>query len=240
MGKQFVPLECNPEVFTSLIRSLGVSGALEFHDVYSIDDPDLLSFIPRPVYALLLVFPVSESYEKSRIEDEKDLANDYYSTISGTDKEDAVWMKQTIGNACGTYGLLHALANGIDDQSIAPGSAIDKILHDIKPLNVADRAHYLENSEELESQHAGVASKGDTEAPDAGASIEFHYVCLTRAKKSGNLYELDGRRKGPKDLGPLAPGEDMLGEKALNKVREYLKREGESGAFSIIALAPAL
>ncbi|KAH8164589.1 hypothetical protein CIB48_g3664 [Xylaria polymorpha] len=63
----FIPLEANPELMTSLLRKLGLSSALQVHDVYSITEPELLAFIPRPALALLLVFPVSASYESSRL-----------------------------------------------------------------------------------------------------------------------------------------------------------------------------
>ena len=63
----FIPLEANPELMTTLIHTLGVSPALSIHDVYSLTDPDLLSFIPRPALAVLLVFPVSASYESHRL-----------------------------------------------------------------------------------------------------------------------------------------------------------------------------
>ncbi|ANB14857.1 Yuh1p [Sugiyamaella lignohabitans] len=239
MTKHFVPLECNPEVFDELIHSLGVTTALSFHDVYVIDDPDMLAMIPRPVYALLLVFPVSDTYEEYRHDSDKDLADDYYNSVSGTDKEQAVWFKQTIGNACGTMALLHALANGIPAGMIEPGSTIDILIKESIPLNTVERVKLLENSTELEQQHAKVGIKGDTAAPDAEASVEFHYVCLTRARNSDHLVELDGRRKGPIDLGPLSPDSDLLSEPALNKVREFLARESASSAFSIIALAPS-
>ena len=50
--KTFIPLENNPDVFTELVHSLGVSSKLGFYDIYSIDDPDLLAFVPRPVHAV--------------------------------------------------------------------------------------------------------------------------------------------------------------------------------------------
>ena len=59
-------LENNPDVMNSLVHGLGLSKGLAFHDVWSIDDPSLLEFVPRPAHALLLIFPVSEVYEKSR------------------------------------------------------------------------------------------------------------------------------------------------------------------------------
>lgn len=61
--KHFIPLESNPVVFTELIHRLGIPRSLEFQDVLSLDDPDLLGFLPRPAYALILVFPTTEAYE---------------------------------------------------------------------------------------------------------------------------------------------------------------------------------
>lgn len=77
---------------TSLVRKLGLS-QLSFQDVYSIDDPDLLSFVPRPAHALLLVFPVSEDYETFRREEDKS-RQEYRG--SGP-QEEVIWYKQTIG-----------------------------------------------------------------------------------------------------------------------------------------------
>jgi ubiquitin carboxyl-terminal hydrolase L3 len=63
--------ENNPDVMSHLLHQLGLSPSIGFHDVYSIDDADLLAFVPRPAYALLFVFPVSETYEKFRLEEDE-------------------------------------------------------------------------------------------------------------------------------------------------------------------------
>lgn len=94
---------------TTLVRKLGLSPDLSWHDVYSLDDPSLLSFVPRPAHALLLVFPVSETYETFRREEDSTLP-DYSGSGSN---EEVLWFKQTIGNACGLMGLLHAVCNGM-------------------------------------------------------------------------------------------------------------------------------
>ena len=99
---------------TSLLHKLGLSPSLSFHDVWSIDDPDMLAFVPRPVHALLLVFPVSQTYEKFR--HEEDNGKPAYEG-SGEDEE-VVWYKQTIGNACGLIGLLHGVSNGAARQQV--------------------------------------------------------------------------------------------------------------------------
>lgn len=102
-------VENNPEVMSSLVHKLGLSPELSWHDVYSIDDRSLLAFVPRPAHALLLVFPTSSAYEKARHEEDEPLP-DYSGT--GPDEE-VLWFKQTIGNACGLMGLLHAACNGM-------------------------------------------------------------------------------------------------------------------------------
>lgn len=93
---------------TTLVRKLGLSDAFSFHDVYSLDDPSLLAFVPRPVHALLLVFPVSKGYEAGRMAEDAPLP--IYSGC-GPDEE-VLWFRQTIGNACGMMGLLHSACNG--------------------------------------------------------------------------------------------------------------------------------
>ena len=112
--------ENNPEVMSSLVHKLGLSSDLAWHDVYSIDDPSLLAFVPRPAHALLLVFPTSSAYEKARSEEDEPLSH-----YSGTGPEEEVlWFKQTIGNACGLMGLLHAACNGMTRDLIGTLSSL--------------------------------------------------------------------------------------------------------------------
>lgn len=106
--KHYIPLESNPMVFTELIHKLGVSTSLAFHDVLSIDDPNLLGFIPRPALALILVFPTSTVYEEHKAKEE--ISRDDH--VSRGEDEHVIWYKQTINNACGLYGILHAVSNG--------------------------------------------------------------------------------------------------------------------------------
>jgi ubiquitin carboxyl-terminal hydrolase L3 len=107
-GKHYIPLESNPVLFTHLINQIGVSPILAFHDVLSVDDPELLAITPRPALALVLVFPTSSDYEKN-LEEQARLIPDHYETGDG---ENVMWYKQTINNACGLYAILHAVSNG--------------------------------------------------------------------------------------------------------------------------------
>lgn len=92
---------------SALIHKLGLSSELSFYDVFSIEDADLLAFIPRPAIALLLVFPISKAYEEFRSNEDQN-NSDY--DINGT--QDVIWYKQTIRNSCGIMAILHAASNG--------------------------------------------------------------------------------------------------------------------------------
>lgn len=107
-SKHFIPLESNPYVFTELSHKLGLHERMEFQDVLSLDEPDLLDLLPRPVYALILVFPTTETYEKRVQEEDSGIGVDVW----GQGDDNIVFFKQTINNACGLYAMLHAVCNG--------------------------------------------------------------------------------------------------------------------------------
>lgn len=108
-AKHWIPLESDPDIFTELIHLLGAPTSLHFEDVLSLDDPSLLAIIPRPVLALVLVFPAPKEYEDQVVLEDQHLP-DYKGRSSH--KDNVVWFKQTIHNACGLYAVLHALCNG--------------------------------------------------------------------------------------------------------------------------------
>ncbi|KAI4206755.1 MAG: hypothetical protein LQ346_000944 [Caloplaca aetnensis] len=234
-----INLENNPEVMTRLVHNLGLSPTLAFHDVYSIDDPDLLAFVPRPVHALLLVFPITSTYEKARADEDGPLPE--YNT-SGSEEE-VLWIRQTIRNACGMMGLLHCACNGGAREMITPQTDLAKLITAAIPLDPSSRAQLLETSPSIAQAHASAALGGDTTAPPAEANVDLHFVAFVKSAEN-NLWELDGRRKGPLNRGKLAEEDDVLAEKALDLgVRRFLKREEELGGdlrFSLVALAPSM
>jgi Ubiquitin carboxyl-terminal hydrolase, family 1. len=133
------------------------------------------------------------------------------------------------------------VANGEPRQHITSGSDLDNLLREAANLEPVARADLLYESEALESAHADAAKLGDTAAPEAEDSVDLHFVAFVKA--GGQLWELDGRRKGPLARGPLGEDEDALSEKALGLgVRRFLSTEAAGGnpdlRFSLVSLGP--
>lgn len=164
--KIFVPLENNPQVFTELVRRIGLDDKLEFHDVYSVDDPDLLAFIPRPVVALIFIAP-ADIYHRVRAQDAQEGGTKALFYDGYGDDEPIMWFKQTIGHACGLIALLHSVMNGPAQDHIKSGSLLDRLRKDAIPLTPLPRAGVLYNSKELEEAHMACAMKGDSVPPSS-------------------------------------------------------------------------
>jgi len=217
------------------VQQLGVSSKLGFYDVYSTSEEELLSLIPRPVYALLCIIP-SAIYGKAR-----DLENEKMTVYEGAgENEPVMWVQQTIGNACGLMALLHGVCNGGSKQYILRGSDLENLLHKAVPLKPEARAQLLYDSAALEAAHMSAATTGDTCAPSSSANVPYHYVCFVKADND-HLYELNGGMKGPVDRGLLGSDEDALSAKALLLgVGSFLEEAGDAHiGFSIVAMAPA-
>lgn len=235
--KFFIPVENNPEILASLAQDLGVSPKLAFHDVYSIDEPELLALIPRPSHALIFITP-PEMYNDSRKEDgiatKVKLQDATYTTPEGV-----VWYPQTIGHACGLIALLHSLANGKSRDYVIKASFLDTLLTETKPMVPKDRADALYNSQPLEEAHMRAAKRGDSAPPSAAEDPGYHYIAFIKGD-DGHLWELEGGVDGPIDRGMLGEEDDVLSDTALQLgVRKFLKHANGNLNFSIVALAEA-
>jgi ubiquitin carboxyl-terminal hydrolase L3 len=241
MPKTFTVLENNPEVINHLAYSLGLDKRLAFHDVYSLTDPDLLAFIPRPVLALLVIIPLTPTWDEARKNEDRD-KTEYEG--KGED-EPTIWFQQTIEHACGSIGMVHCILNGEASKYIQPGSTLDQIKRDALPKAMRERAKVLEDSDAFEEAHQEAARLGDTVAPstEEGHRLGQHFVAFVKGK-DGHLWELEGGRMGPLDRGALKEDEDVLSPAALEQgIGRLIRIESEKGGdlrFSITALAESL
>ncbi|XP_072478392.1 ubiquitin carboxyl-terminal hydrolase isozyme L3 isoform X8 [Notamacropus eugenii] len=195
------------------LKQLGLHPNWQFVDVYGME-PELLSMVPRPVCAVLLLFPITEKYEVFRIEEEEKIKSE------GQDVTESVYfMKQTISNACGTIGLIHAIANNKDKMNFESGSALKKFLEESLSMNPEERARYLEKYE----------------APSIDEKVDLHFIALVHV--DGHLYELDGRKPFPINHGKTS--DDTLLEDAIEVCKKFMERDPEELRFNAIALSAA-
>ncbi|KAF4657862.1 hypothetical protein FOL47_008285 [Perkinsus chesapeaki] len=226
-GKRWLPLEANPEVMTSYARGLGLPSFLHFTDVLSVEDW-ALDMVPQPVVAVVLLFPIKDSTE----EDDK-------GRIEAVKKEEipaaAYFTKQRVGNACGTIGLIHCMANmnGKVGVEYADNSYIAELLNNTKSMTPDERAVYIEEDDKLEKAHRQAEHQGQSRPPAEDESVNTHFVAFVVV--DGKLLELDGRKPSPIPHGKCS--EDQVLQRTVDVVKNvFMKRDPDEIRFNILAL----
>ncbi|KAL0395024.1 UNVERIFIED_CONTAM: Ubiquitin carboxyl-terminal hydrolase 3 [Sesamum latifolium] len=220
-AKRWLPLEANPDVMNQFLWGLGVApDEAECFDVYGLDE-ELLEMVPKPVLAVLFLYPITPKSEEERILQD----NAIKEPSSGV-----YFLKQTVGNACGTIGLLHAVGNITSEIKLVEGSYLDNFFKSTAKMDPSERAAFLENDREMEVAHSVAATAGDTEA---SADVDTHFICFTCV--NGQLYELDGRRAGPISHGASFPS--TLLQDAAKVIQKFIAKNPDSINFNVIAIS---
>lgn len=220
--QRWVPLESNPEVLNKYVHNLGVPKDWQFVDVYGLD-PELLEMVPRPVVAVMLLYPITDQSEKAenKIGEEKSTVDSVY------------YMKQTVGNACGTVAVIHALANNREDIKFDDNKHFNKFLEETIGKEPGQIADILEKDEAMGAAHEDSAQEGQTEAPSRDQKINTHFIAFVC--RNLELYELDGRKSGPVFHGSTTP--DSLLEDTITVVKKFMERDPAQLNFTLMALA---
>ncbi|KAK2118968.1 Ubiquitin carboxyl-terminal hydrolase isozyme L3 [Saguinus oedipus] len=184
-------------------------------------------------------------YEVFRTEEEEKIKS------QGQDVTSSVYfMKQTISNACGTIGLIHAIANNKDKMHFESGSTLKKFLEESVSMSPEERARYLENYDAIRVTHETSAHEGQTEvsekpilgflnyneeAPSIDEKVDLHFIALVHV--DGHLYELDGRKPFPINHGETS--DETLLEDAIEVCKKFMERDPDELRFNAIALSAA-
>jgi len=259
-GGRWIPLESNPEIFNFWAHKVGLIGSQSrFEDVYGLDE-ELLDMVPGPVKALVLLFPIDAEGEDRRKREDARIATEGQPMLDKT----IFWVKQTIPNACGTIGLIHALANS--GATFSPMSSLQKFIIECEDKTPLERAEILSSTPLFAKVHTeSASSKLNQTAPNL--DTELHFTCFVEApeadirwiardrdgeeaeddlekervevaQKSGTgmrLVELDGRRDGPVDHGEC---KDLLKD-AAHVIKTQFMAGSSSPNFSVLALSMA-
>lgn len=221
----WLPLESNPDVMNKYIHKLGVSEKWSLTDVYGLE-PDMLEWVPKPVKAVILLFPCSESYEQHRALEESKLAENHPEY-----PKDLFFMKQVIHNACGTIALVHSIANNKDIE--LDEGVLKKYLEAAYPLDPEERGRTLEADPSFSGVHQELALEGQT-AANPEQEVNHHFIALVN--KNGTLYELDGRKSYPVEHGGTT--EETFLQDAAKVCKEFMERDPDEVRFTVIALTP--
>jgi len=229
--KNWMPLEGNPALMGKYCKQLGVNmtGIVEFQDVLSLE-PDALSWVSAPQLALLLMFPINAAAEQHRKSEEK-----LIETKGQTISPNVYHLRQTVGNACGTVGIIHAVSNNAKTLPLEKGKFFQKFLDATAKMDSTQRAAALEANTDIEVAHQSTAKDPEAKSnANSKFNDDIHFNCFVCV--DSGLYELDGRKKFPIYHGPTKP--ETLLRDAVKVIQEFMKRASGDSRFSIIALAP--
>ncbi|KAI9319378.1 hypothetical protein BX666DRAFT_1467909 [Dichotomocladium elegans] len=219
---KWLPLEGNPDVWNTIAHKHGMDTHWGFTDIFGFD-PELLAFVPRPVAAIIFLYPITEESEKQRHEEEARLTK-REQDIS----PQVMFFKQTISNACGMMALIHSLAN--NKGLLGPGLFND-IIKKAKRLSPEERAELLEGCEALANVHESGAQEGQTKPPSLEEEVSLHFVCFVDV--DSHLYELDGRKPFPINHGKCT---DLV-ECSAKVMRKFIERDPGHQDYSAMALS---
>ena len=117
-------------------------------------DPELLAMTPRPVAAVILLFPCTERIYMERADEERWLQTQVQSEASSR----AYHLEQvaSFGNACGTIAAVHALSNtnlGAPGGLVLDGdSRLAAFCGETADQTAAQRGHKLVTSSHLKTE----------------------------------------------------------------------------------------
>lgn len=130
---RWLTLESTPEAMSKLSEGLGVSRKdWAFVDVLGFEN-ELLSMVPRPVRALMLLFPeaIIPTLQKANKKGSKQ-HTPVYEVAEENDRrlDSVVYMHQVVDGACGTIAVIHALANNPEvTSSLSPSCLLQTFVH---------------------------------------------------------------------------------------------------------------
>lgn len=118
--------------------------------------------------------------------------------------------KQVINNACATQAILSILLN-LNHPDIKLGSTLDDFKDFVGTFDSYNKGLALSNSEQIRTVHNSFSRQTLFELDNKNANKDddvFHFIGYVPI--DGRLYELDGLKEGPIDLGAVGEGQQWL------------------------------
>jgi len=182
-------------VFTDLIQKFGVKG-VQVEELWSLDDESFNNL--KPVHGLIFLFKWQQEEEPQ-------------GTVVTDSRMDKIFFaKQMINNACATQAILSILLNN-KHPDLELGSTLTEFKEFTASFDLHMKGLALSNSDTIRNVHNSFARQTlfefESKQPSKDEDV-FHFVGYIPI--DGRLYELDGLKDGPLDLGAIPSGTDWV------------------------------
>lgn len=188
-------IESDPGVFTELINKFGVKGC-QVEELWSLDADQFENL--KPIHGLIFLFKWMKDEEPSG------------PVVLDTRLEKIFFAQQVINNACATQAIISILLN-CKHPDISLGPTLTEFKEFCQTFDANMKGLSLSNSQTIRSVHNSFARQNLFEFDAKAATKDddvYHFVSYLPI--DGRLYELDGIREGPIDLGPIPADKDWL------------------------------
>lgn len=178
---EWCTIESEPSVITELIQKMGTTDAM-CEELYDLSDEGMSQL--GETYGLIFLF----KWQKG----ETDYGN--------PDTPGVFFAQQVIQNACATQAVLSILLNA--DSRLEIGDELTKFKEFAADFDPEMKGLSISNSETIRTVHNSFAQQtGYIVSQDNKQQGEaFHFISYVPINE--RLYELDGLKRGPVDLGP--------------------------------------
>ncbi|EAW91235.1 ubiquitin carboxyl-terminal hydrolase L5, isoform CRA_c [Homo sapiens] len=224
-------MESDPGVFTELIKGFGCRGA-QVEEIWSLEPENFEKL--KPVHGLIFLFKWQPGEEPAG------------SVVQDSRLDTIFFAKQVINNACATQAIVSVLLN-CTHQDVHLGETLSEFKEFSQSFDAAMKGLALSNSDVIRQVHNSFARQQMFEFDTKTSAKEedaFHFVSYVPV--NGRLYELDGLREGPIDLGNAVPvpdislltGENLLGiypHSVLLKFSRYSEGEIRFNLMAIVS-----
>ncbi|KAH8242495.1 hypothetical protein KR032_008027 [Drosophila birchii] len=186
-------IESDPGVFTELIREFGCDGA-QVEEIWSLDSESFKNL--EPIHGLIFLFKwVQEDEPAGKVV---------------LDRDNIFFAKQVINNACATQAILSLLMN-LEHEDIKLGETLTNFKEFCQCFDPYNKGLTLSNASQIRTVHNSFARQTLFELDMKNQNKDedvYHFVGYMPI--GGRLYELDGLREGPIDLGEIRPEQNWI------------------------------
>jgi len=215
-------IESDPGVFSELLASFGVRD-VKVEELWSLD-ADSLAALPQPVHGLFFLFKWDRTKGKPRAP-----------VPTATADSPVFFMHQTINNACATIALLHVALNA---EGIDVGPTLRGFTEFAAPLPPDVRGQLLGETDAIRIAHNSFARPEPFEAEERTATDDdddvYHFIAYVQ--RGGVVWELDGLKPGPVEVGTVSPGESWLSKAAVEVQRRIEEYSAGEIRFTLLGL----